>query len=120
MSEHIANIGARGARQRMTVGIVWIVIALVAFVWLMRGNASHWWRLLLFVPLAGAGIGVFQSTDKTCVALAAAGKREQDASSTGDDTLTPTECAIVRKQASRVWLKSIAIAVVLTAIAIFV
>ena len=61
----LANIGAREIRKRRTLGIVSAVAAaLLGFV-LIGYEAPRWTRLLLFLPLWLAGLGVFQAREKT-------------------------------------------------------
>jgi uncharacterized protein (DUF983 family) len=61
----LANIGAREIRKRRTLGIVSAVAAgLLGFV-LIGYEAPRWARLLLFLPLWLAGLGVFQAQEKT-------------------------------------------------------
>lgn len=60
-----ANIGARGIRQRRFMGAAFAAAAAVLLVALMEYGAPRWSRLLLFVPLWMAGLGLFQAHEKT-------------------------------------------------------
>ena len=61
----IANIGAREIRRRRTLGIVFAVVAGLLGFLLIGYEAPTWTRILLFLPLWIAGLGVFQAREKT-------------------------------------------------------
>ncbi len=61
----VSNIGPKEQRKRLMSGIVAFVIGIALAALLIAANASVWWRLILFLPFAGAGIGYFQARDKT-------------------------------------------------------
>jgi hypothetical protein len=61
----IPNIGPRGQRQRTTFGLVPLGAALLLGIALVVAGAPRGLRVLLFVPLWLAGLGVFQARDKT-------------------------------------------------------
>ena len=61
----IPNISTRERRKRLTGGAITFVIALAILAVLMAIGASPWWRLVLFLPFAGAATGFFQWRDKT-------------------------------------------------------
>jgi fatty acid desaturase len=60
----IPNIGERGRQRRQRSAIVWMVVALVAAVVLLR-HAPAGWYLLLFVPFTLAALGWFQARERT-------------------------------------------------------
>ena len=60
-----ANIGPQQQRQRMAFGMVAFAVGVGLAALLLLIDASVWWRVLLFFPFAGAGIGYFQARDKT-------------------------------------------------------
>ena len=60
-----ANIGPQQRRRRMLFGLVTFAIAAVIALVLIASGASRWWRLILFLPLAAGGTGIFQALDKT-------------------------------------------------------
>ena len=60
-----ANIGPQQQRKRMTFGLFAFAIAIGFAALLFLLDANVWWRVLLFLPFAGAGIGYFQARDKT-------------------------------------------------------
>jgi hypothetical protein len=61
----IPNISTRERRKRLASGVIMFVISLAFLAALMAGGASSWWRLVLFLPFAGAASGFFQWRDKT-------------------------------------------------------
>jgi fatty acid desaturase len=60
-----ANIGARERRKRLAIGIAAFGASLALAAGLFATDQPRWWRLVLFVPLWGAALGVFQARDKT-------------------------------------------------------
>jgi hypothetical protein len=60
----IPNISEQGRRRRQRGAVVWIVIALIACVVLLR-HAPAGWFLLLFVPFTLASLGWFQARERT-------------------------------------------------------
>ena len=113
MPDFIPNIGAVGAERRRQLGYFWAIVALVAVIVMQIKGTSRASTLILVIPIALAGIGFFQASAMTCVALCAVGKREADA---GDSILGLDELPVVRRQARRVIAKSIITALVLVAI----
>lgn len=64
-SEHVANIGPRGATRRRRGGIAWLVIAAIAWAAMLAAHAPQNTRLLLFFPLA-LGVGnLLQARERT-------------------------------------------------------
>ena len=61
----IPNISTRERRKRLASGAIMFMIGLVVLAVLMASSASQWWRLVLFIPFAGAASGFFQWRDKT-------------------------------------------------------
>lgn len=83
-SSEVINIGPRERRKRRLLGVVALTVGVsLAFV-LVIMQAPRWSRAIIFFPIWIAGLGLIQSRDKTCIALAAAGKRNMD---TGEETL---------------------------------
>jgi hypothetical protein len=110
----IPNISTAERRKRLISGIVAFVIGLAVLAALIFTGANLWWRVLLFLPFAGAASGFFQWSDKTCVGLSARQSRKLgDQMEKIDD---PAELAQVRWQARRVQIKSLAAGIVLTLI----
>ncbi len=112
----IANISTSERRKRLAFGVFALVVSLVLLGVLMASGASRWWRLILLPLLFGAGTGFFQWHDKTCVALAAIDSRKlgDHMEKIGD----ADELAQVKRQARRVQLKTILVALPLTLIAL--
>jgi hypothetical protein len=61
----LSNIGPKEQRKRLMFGIIAFAFGIALAAWLITTNANILWRLVLFVPFAGAGIGYFQARDKT-------------------------------------------------------
>lgn len=61
----VPNIGPRERRKRLSAGVVYCGVAIVAFVIMMATGTPRGYRLLLFLPFWGAGAGVFQYLEKT-------------------------------------------------------
>ncbi len=112
----IPNISTEERLKRLRGGIVAFVIGVAVLVALMLTGANHWWRLLLFLPFAGAATGFFQWRDKTCVALSA--RQSRKLGDHMEKIKDAAELSQVRRQASRVQLKSFAVGVALTLIAL--
>jgi hypothetical protein len=83
LSEAI-NIGPRERGKRRLLGLVALTIGVgVAFVLLVT-DAPRWSRAVIFFPVWIAGLGLLQAREKTCIALAASGKRNMD---TGEESV---------------------------------
>ncbi len=61
----VPNISVRERRKRLASGAIMLIIALAVLAVLMAISASQWWRLVLFLPFAGAASCFFQWRDKT-------------------------------------------------------
>jgi hypothetical protein len=61
----IANISPRERQKRLIGGIVELVVGVAILALLVRLGVNPWWRLGLFIPFFGAGVGFFQWRDKT-------------------------------------------------------
>ncbi len=61
----IQNIGPAEQSRRFRFGVVGLGFGLVLGALLIATGVNHWWRLVLFVPFAGAASGYFQARDKT-------------------------------------------------------
>jgi hypothetical protein len=63
MQECVANIGPRGRQRRLIAGLLWLVLSVpIGFA---LADDVLWLRALLFLPLLGAAIGIFQYLEKT-------------------------------------------------------
>jgi hypothetical protein len=61
----IPNIGPRGRRQRLTLGVVSLGAAVLLGTVLRAFGAAPGWRLAPFVLLWLGALGIFQALDKT-------------------------------------------------------
>ena len=61
----VPNIGAKGIQQRRASGLIALGAALALAVALVLLDAPAWARVLVFLPLLAAGIGLFQASEKT-------------------------------------------------------
>jgi hypothetical protein len=61
----IPNIGPKERKKRMTSGLITLTAGLIIAVFLLLGDSPWWMRLVVFMPLWGGMIGVFQSREKT-------------------------------------------------------
>jgi hypothetical protein len=59
------NLGPREQRKRLVFGMAMLAVALALTAALLTTGASRWWRLVLFLPFALAGHGLFQAREKT-------------------------------------------------------
>ena len=112
----IANISTAERRKRLTFGIVAFAIAVVVLAILMATGVNRLWRLPLVLLFWAGASGYFQWHDKTCVGLA-----RLDSRKLGDTTEKiedPAELAQIQKQARRIQLKALAVAIPLTLIAL--
>ncbi len=61
----MANIGARGIRQRRITGVVWLVLGVAALIVMLVTHAPRGARLWLAIPFALAALGLLQARAKT-------------------------------------------------------
>jgi hypothetical protein len=79
MSTEAINIGPLERRKRRLMGVVALTVGVgLAFV-LVIMQAPRLSRAIIFFPVWIAGLGLIQSREKTCIALAAQGKCNMDA-----------------------------------------
>ena len=64
-AERTANIGAAEQRKRLLFGVVALVAGVVIAALLIAVRAPLIWRLPLILVFYAAGLGFFQSRDKT-------------------------------------------------------
>jgi hypothetical protein len=64
-TEHVANIGERGARRRRGVGILLSVLAAAALIVLLLADAPSWSRLLVGIPAGLGAAEILQAREKT-------------------------------------------------------
>lgn len=112
----VANIGSRGRKQRLRMGIIGLTIGGAAAGVLAVTDLPRWLRLGLFAPFAFGALGVFQAYEQTCVALAAQGTRDLD--SGPEQVADPAATRQINRQARKVFVESILSAALLTALAL--
>lgn len=61
----IPNIGPKGRRRRFIWGAVALGASVLLAVALAVGGADRRWRVMVFLPLWIAALGVFQAREKT-------------------------------------------------------
>jgi hypothetical protein len=111
MSE-AANIGERERRKRRVMGMVALTVGVAAAFVLVASGAPRALRLVVFLPVWIAGLGLLQSREKTCIALAARGTRNMDA---GEERIEDESLiAALRATARRIHLRALATAVIIT------
>lgn len=111
----VENLCARGARRRLVLGVVCLVAAVVAGGLLIWFDAPRAWRLSLVVPLGIAANAFLEARERTCVVLAALGKREREEG--GYARVSDEERTAARRQMWWIVARATVIAVVPTAIA---
>jgi hypothetical protein len=62
---HVVNIDVRGCQRRLTGGVVWLGIAIVATIALAALHARDQWFALLVIPYTLAALGYFQARERT-------------------------------------------------------
>jgi hypothetical protein len=114
LKDEAANIGPRERRKRRLLGVVSLTVAVgVAFV-LVTFDASRWLRLVVFLPLWLAGLGLLQARDKTCIALAARGVCNMDA---GEEPVADsTLAARLRDKAAHIRRRALLVAAAITVV----
>lgn len=110
------NIGPREQRKRRLLGIVALTAGVgVAFV-LVIYDAPRWTRLIIFLPIWIAGLGLMQAREKTCISLAARGMCNMD---TGERSLVDSDLIVqLRHKARRINRQSLITAAVITLLAL--
>jgi hypothetical protein len=107
-----ANIGERERRKRRVMGLVALTVGVAAAFVLVASGAPRALRLVVFLPIWIAGLGLLQSREKTCIALAARGTRNMDAGEERieDESLIET----LRAKSRRIHLRALATAIIIT------
>ena len=65
MTSEVCNIGPREQRKRRLLGIVALTIGVAAAFVLVVYDAPRWTRLVIFLPVWIAGLGLLQAREKT-------------------------------------------------------
>lgn len=104
-----SNIGPEGQDRRLRMGVVCFAATLALAVGLARTGAAAELRWLLVAPFFVAFVGVGQALCRTCVVMAAYGKRERPEGS--EAILNPDELTAVRSRGRRIVATSALISV---------
>ena len=95
----------------MTLGLVALAASFLGAAVLLVMRAPPLSFVVLIVPYAVAGSGIFQALESTCVALVARDQRNLD---TGVEPVPPTEPDALHQRARRDYIESTATAALLT------
>lgn len=113
-----ANIGPRGCRRRGRMAWAWLALGVAIVAGLGLRDAPTLWYAIAALPFLMAALGYYQSREQTCVFFAALGQRDLD---TGAERIADrAELVRVRQQATRVWLRAVSAATLLTILAYLV
>ena len=115
LSESI-NIGPREQRKRRLLGIVALTIGVATAFVLVVSNAPRWSRVVIFLPIWVAGLGLMQAREKTCITLAASGTCNMD---TREELIDDENIiAELRDKARRIHRRALITAALITLLAI--
>ena len=64
------NIGPRGRRRRLAMGVVMLAAGLILDLIFIAAGLGRPWRLLLFAPIFLGTLGLIQARERTCALLA--------------------------------------------------
>jgi hypothetical protein len=112
------NLGPRGRRSRVALGVVLAILGLGGAVLLVLGGFDRGLRLALFAPLFGAALGLLQARDHTCVVLAA--RNQCEIGGSVGAVADPWLAGQLRRQAGEVLFESAAAAALLTGLALLI
>lgn len=116
MTSDAINIGPNEQRKRRLMGVVALTVGVgTAFMMVVYG-APRWSRLVIFLPIWLAGLGLMQARGKTCIALAARGTCNMDKGEERLDDETLIEQ--LRGKARSIHLRALITAVVITLLAL--
>lgn len=110
--ERAVNIGPRERLKRLIMGIVSLAASAVLVFVFVGYDAPRLVRVLVFLPLWMASLGLFQARENTCIALASRGTCNMDSGEqpVGDER----SVARLRLQARRIHRRALITAAVLT------
>jgi hypothetical protein len=110
------NIGPQERRKRAVSGYFILALTIVSLAAMIILNINRWWRLLLIILYWIAATGYFQAKEKTCVMHAVLGTCNLD---TGNERIEDEHLIkILRAQAKKVSMQSLAAATMLTCISL--
>jgi hypothetical protein len=112
----VSNLGPRERRKRFVLGIAALVAGAGLAFMLVAWDAPRWSRLLIFLPVWVAALGLFQARERTCIALAARGARNMDQ---GEEAIDDAEqAAELRRVARRIHRRALLTAIIVTMVAL--
>lgn len=112
----VANIGPRERSKRRLLGIVALTVGVAAAFVMVVFDAPRLLRLVVFFPIWIAGLGLLQSRERTCIALAARGVCNMDA---GEEPLRDERAAEeLRAKARRINRRALVTAAAATLVAV--
>jgi hypothetical protein len=116
MTPEATNIGPRERSKRRVLGVVALTVGVGAAFVLVVVGAPRWWRLVVFLPVWVAGLGLLQAREKTCIALAARGRCNMDA---GEEEVGDAETIEqLRRKARRINRRALVTAAAATLVAL--
>ena len=104
----LKNLMPGGRLLRLMIGGLLLAFSLGLLVLLLGLQVKPAWRLFVMLPLWGSMLGFFQARARTCVFLAARGRRETEGGTEAVSDLE--EAQQLERQAHRVQLKALAVA----------
>ncbi|MBD0327120.1 MAG: hypothetical protein ICV68_11850 [Pyrinomonadaceae bacterium] len=116
MTTDAVNIGPRERRKRRLLGMVALTVGgAIGFV-LIVYDAPRPLRAVIFFPIWIAGLGLIQSREQTCIALAARGMRNMD---TGEERINDESLIEkLRDKARRINRRALVTAITITVLAL--
>jgi hypothetical protein len=110
----VANIGPRGIRLRRITGAIGIGLGLVFAVAVVLTDSPRAWRVIAFAPFFTGALGLLQAHEKTCVALARRGLRDDDAEAAPAGVDERALDAAIARTANRIRVRALLAAAALT------
>jgi hypothetical protein len=110
----VANIGPRGIRLRRITGGIGIGLGLIFAVAVVLTDSPRAWRVIAFAPFFTGALGLLLAHEKTCVAFAKRGIRDDDAEPAPAGLDAAAIDAAIAGAAHRIRLRALITAAVLT------
>ena len=116
MTSEAINIGPRERSKRRIMGVVALTVGVGLTFVLVIFQSPRWSRAIIFFPIWMAGLGLLQSRERVCIALAASAKCNMDA---GEESLEDTRLIEQLRTKAR-WInrRALITAAVITALAL--
>jgi hypothetical protein len=106
------NIGPREQRKRRLMGLVALTAGVAAAFVLVTTDAPRALRLVVFLPIWIAGLGLMQARERTCIALAARASCNMDA---GEESIEDPELVeTLRRKSARIHRRALFTAIAIT------